>query len=583
MSKQIRKLVVICVVTGLIAAASSATRANWEESFGGNAFDGTWLFHGYPELLGTFSGTIQDGPDDDDYLVLEETSPAAIGGTQLGVGIGNPDDIFTDVRVGAVFNVSGDASRNYHGLAARVSYFLDDGSISGYPGIVANTYVLTIHYEEGPANLKVELVKAANNQTSIMATWQPEVPVPGLDHAGSRYFELDVVGSDPVYITGSVYEYKGGPLLVTTPTFIDTSANDPWEAPGIHDDVFASGVSGVFGMWEDPQPAGYHSVFDSVSSVSDGPAAVNPSPADGATGVSINTTLSWLEAAFATSRELWLGKAGALQKVSPAGTTYSPGPLEFGQTYEWRIDQIGASSTVTGRTWSFTTEEYLLVDDIEGYTDFPPNRVFDTWKDGWVVPENGSAVGYADPCYLETGIVHGGRHSMPFAYNNNDTVNYAEAVADTADLNITQDWAGIGAKALTLYFRGRIENAEQAMYVRLEDAAANTHTVTHPHTHAVQSESWRAWDIDLKQFSDEGVSLSNVKKVCIGFGDKTGATTWDGSGQMYFDDFRLYSGRCLNLAGLDLSGDANGDCVVDFKDFAAMAEGWLNDGLAAVP
>jgi len=564
---------------------SGAAQANWSETFGGNAFDlTTWLFRGYPELTGTFKATIQDGPDDDDYLTLDETSPADVGGTQIGVGIGDPDDIFTDVRVGAVVNVTGDASRTYHGLAARISYVIDDGTISGYPGILASSYLMMVHYQNGLANLEIELMKTVYNDDAIMATYQPEVPVPGLDHAKSHYIELDVVGSDPVYITGSIYEYKGGPLLVRTPTFIDTSANDPWEAPGIHDDVFASGVSGIFGTNQELGTAGYHSPFDSVSSVSDGPAAVNPTPVDGAADLSVDVDLSWVEAAFATSRELWLGTEGAMQKFTPAGTTFDPGPLEFGQTYQWRVDEIGPAGTVTGHTWSFTTRDYLIVDDIEDYTDNKPNRVFDAWLDGYTVAENGSIVGYyPDAPFVETEIVHSGAASMPFTYNNADVVNYAEAVADTANLKAGQDWTRDGVKALTLHFRGRIENTEEIMYVRLEDAAAKTHTVTNPYPHAVQSESWRAWDIDLGQFSAEGLDLSNVKKICIGFGDKTGAVTCDGSGIVFFDDIRLYPARCFNAAQLDLSGDVNGDCVVDFQDFALMADGWLNEGLSVVP
>jgi hypothetical protein len=184
---------------------------------------------------------------------------------------------------------------------------------------------------------------------------------------------------------------------------------------------------------------------------------------------------------------------------------------------------------------------------------------------------------------MEPNIVHGGSQSMPFAYDNTGVVNYAEAVADTADLKAGQDWTRDGVKALTLHFRGKRENTEETMYVRLEDVAANTHTVTNPYPHAVESESWRAWDIDLTEFSAAGLDLSNVKKVCIGFGDKTGATTCDGSGEMFFDDIRLYPARCFNSDGLDLSGDANGDCVVDFRDLAIMGDGWLNDGLSAVP
>jgi len=98
---------------------------------------------------GPTSDTRQRG--DDGYLSLDEMNSAATGGSQFGIGIGNADDIFTDVRVGATFNVTGDASRNYHGLAARTNYFVDDGSISGHAGIVASWYVMVIYYEDGPA------------------------------------------------------------------------------------------------------------------------------------------------------------------------------------------------------------------------------------------------------------------------------------------------------------------------------------------------------------------------------------------------------------------------------------------------
>jgi len=566
----------ICLMVSLILAVSVAAHANWSETFGGNAFDlTTWLFRGYPELTGTFSGTIQDGPDDDDYLTLDETSPAAAGGTQFGVGIGDPDDVFSDVRVGAVFNVTGDASRNYHGMAARISYFIDDGSISGYPGIVANTYVMIIHYEEGPANLKIELVKAVNLRTDIMATWQPEVPVPGLDHATSHYFELDVVGSDPVYITGSVYEYKGGPLLVRTPTFVDTSGNDPWEKKGIHDNVFASGPSGIFGMWEDPQPAGYHTTFDDVFSVSDGPAAVNPSPVDGAAGVSVDADLSWKEAAFATSRELWFGKQGAMQKVAsdPAGTSYDPGWLEFGQTYQWRVDQVGPSGVVTGHTWAFTTAQCLAVDDFESYAN--DAALAAKW------PHNILHIPPYDYVFLETGNVQQGAKSMRFEYQNQFDPYLTEA---TYTFAAAQDWTKYGIKAMSLAFRGQNDNVEQLLRIRLQDAAGNTATAAHPYTYAVESDTWTQWDIALEQFSSAGVNLAAITKVTIIVGDGTNSGQVDKDRDaIYVDNIALCPARCFNVGQLDLSGDINGDCVIDLADFAAMADGWLNAGLSVLP
>ena len=546
MSK-VEKLVVICVVAGLIVAASGTAQANWSETFDGNAFDlTTWLFRAYPELTGTFSATIQDGLDDDDYLALDEASPADVGGSQFGVGIGDPDDIFSDVRIGAVFNVNGDASLNYHGLAARISYFIDpDGSLSGYPGIVASTYVMTIHYEEGPANLKIELVKAVNLSDEIMAEWQPEVPVPGLDHATSHYFEMDVVGSDPVYITGSVYEYKGGPLLVRTPTFIDTNANDPWERPGIHDAVFVSGASGIYGHWADVHPVvGYHSPFDSVSSVSDGPAAVNPSPADGATDVSVKVDLSWVEAAFATSRELWLGKTGAMEKVEPApeGTTYTVA-LEFGQTYQWRVDQIGPSGTVTGHTWSFTTEECMSVEDFESYADHAGIRA------EWI--EN-----IADFDYVFLATDDQG-NSMLFEFQNQYEPYVTEA---TRTFNSPQDWTAQGVEALSLSFVGVNENMEHLMYLKLEDAAGQSFKAEHPYTHACQSDSWQEWTVALEQFSSGGVDLGSVKKIAIGLGNGTTSSGQEGDDKdhIYIDQIRLCPAGCDNVEQVDLRGDING-------------------------
>jgi hypothetical protein len=386
--------------------------------------------------------------------------------------------------------------------------------------------VLFIHYEEGPANLKIELMKSINLSPDIMATWEPEIPVPGLDNAKGLYFELDVVGSDPVYITGSVYEYKGGPLLVRTPTFVDTSANDPWEAPNIHDDVLKSGVSCIFGMWEDPQPLGYHSPFDSVSSTSDGPAAVNPSPAEGAIDMPVDPTLSWVEAEFATGRELWLGKTGAMEKVdpAPAGTTYTPGNLEIGQTYEWRIDQVGASGTVAGHTWTFTTVENLIVDDFESYTNDNDIRI------AWIDNINEPGIEYVLLASSED-------NSMRFEFQNQYPPYFTEI---TKTFESSQDWTAQSVEELSLLFVGEHENTEHLMYLTLEDAAGQSFKVEHPYTHACQSDSWHQWTIALGQFSDGGVDLTSVKKITIGLGDGTAsAQSGEDRDHIYIDQIIL--------------------------------------------
>ncbi|MHC4536360.1 MAG: hypothetical protein ACYS6K_20610, partial [Planctomycetota bacterium] len=355
MSKLV-KSVVICVVVGFVV--NSTLEANWSESFDGDELDlATWQFIPFPDVTKTFTNSIEVDPNGNKYLSLDETSSVGVGGSAFGAGFGS-DEVFTDVRVGAVVNITGDASRNHHGLIARATYIIDpDGSITGVaPGLFApQVYVMHIDWEEGPANMEIDIEKVVNMQ-NIMddpEEYGLELAVPGLNHARSYYAELDVVGSGPVYVTGSLYEYKGGPLVVRTETMVDTNGNDPWEDPDVHDEPFVDGKSAIFAQNENDEPAGYHTTFDDVFSVSDGPAAVNPSPADGAAAVSIDADLSWLEAEFATSRDLWFGKKGAMEKIeqSPEGATFDPGTLEFGQTYEWRIDQIGPSGTVTGRRW----------------------------------------------------------------------------------------------------------------------------------------------------------------------------------------------------------------------------------------
>jgi hypothetical protein len=574
MLKRAKKLVMICAVLGLIVLVSGPAQANWSETFGGGKFDlTTWKFYCYPDVAKTYKNTLKAGPEDNYYLSLDEATSvgAPLPGSAFGTGFG-ANEVFTDVRLGAVVNVVGDASRNIYALAARTSYFISPGPpATPAPGIISSGYTLLINWENGPANLTIEVQKYVNLSNIMRIDY--EVAVPGLDHARSYYAELDIVGSDPVYITGSLYEYKGGPLVARVPTLIDTKANDPWEDPDEQDKVFTSGISGIAGFNENPEPAGYHTTFDDVFSISDGPAAVNPSPADAATGVSIEADLSWVEAAFATSRELWFGKQGAMQKVAPApaGKSYDPGTLEFGQTYQWRVDQVGPSGTVTGHTWTFMTGQCLTVDDFESYADHA--AIGAKWPDNIPPPY--------DYVFLETSNVQQGAKSMRFEYQNQADPYFTEA---TYTFAAAQDWTKYGIKTLSLVFRGQNDNVEQLMRVRLQDAAGHTATAAHPYTYAVESETWRQWDIALEQFSSAGVNLAAITKVSIIVGDGTNSGQADkDTDTIYVDNIGLCPARCFNVDQLNLSGDINGDCVVDLKDLAIMGEGWLNSGLSAAP
>jgi hypothetical protein len=500
------------------------------ETFDGGEFDlTTWQFSPYPDITKTFKAEIIDGPNYNDYLSFTETSSVSDGGSAFGAGFGS-EEAFTDVRVGAVVNVVGDASHNYCGLLGRATYFVDDGSVSGYPGMIATeVYVMHMNWEDGPANLRIDLEKVVN-MSNIMRNEDElglDLYVPGFNHARSYYAEMDIVGSGPVYLTGSLYEYKGGPLVARTETMVDTNGNDPWEEDEGSDAPFLSGVSGIFAQNEDEEPAGYYCTFDDVFSVSDGPAAVNPSPAIRDTDVPVNVTLSWLEAEFATGRELWFGKVGAMEKVDPAPTaaSYTPDTLEFGQTYEWRVDQIGASGAVMGHTWTFTTAGYLTVDDFESYGSDADIQA------AW--PHNITGVDYV---FLATDS-EGGK-SMRLYYQNQYEPYFTEF---TRTFDSPQDWTQFGVETLSLSIVGQTDNVEQRMYMKVEDTAGNSATVEHPDADACQSRLW--WTIALSEFSAGGVDLTQISKLTIGLGNgtSTGQAEED-MDSILIDNIRLYPG-----------------------------------------
>ncbi len=83
-----------------------------------------------------------------------------------------------------------------------------------------------------------------------------------------------------------------------------------------------------------------------------------PSPAHNETGVSISASLSWNEAAGATSYEVYTGPdPGSLSlQISQETTAFNPGLLDYSTDYYWRIDSVNEVDTTTGAVWHFTTE-----------------------------------------------------------------------------------------------------------------------------------------------------------------------------------------------------------------------------------
>ncbi|NLT75810.1 MAG: hypothetical protein GXX98_04750, partial [Planctomycetes bacterium] len=249
--------------------------------------------------------------------------------------------------------------------------------------------------------------------------------------------------------------------------------------------------------------------------------AREPQPADGESEVGIDSALHWRAGRDAVLHEVYLGTdPDELSLIgSPAQPVFAPEGLAFGTAYYWRVDET-ADDLWAGDSWSFTTQDYALIDGFESYTDDidAGQAIFDTWLDGWV-NNTGSTVGYSEAPFAERTIVHGGRQSMPLRYDNSVSPFYSEA---QRIFDSPQDWTVGGADSLRLYVQGSAANAAQTLYVALEDSAGRAAVVSHADAEAVRAVEWQLWPIPLSQFA--GVDLSRVRTMYIGLGHRTAPT-----------------------------------------------------------
>jgi parallel beta-helix repeat protein len=84
--------------------------------------------------------------------------------------------------------------------------------------------------------------------------------------------------------------------------------------------------------------------------------AINPLPQSGQTGVALDAHLSWTAGSGTTSHNVYFGSSNPPAfAASQTSTGFTPPALTAATTYYWRVDEVGASGTVAGTLWSFTT------------------------------------------------------------------------------------------------------------------------------------------------------------------------------------------------------------------------------------
>jgi hypothetical protein len=274
--------------------------------------------------------------------------------------------------------------------------------------------------------------------------------------------------------------------------------------------------------------------------------AFSPKPASGSASVALDSVLSWRPGREAARHEVAVSSdATALSNGTAVVTTVTDHSLglaslglEYGRTYYWRVDEANDAATPKtweGDVWTFSTPDYGVVDDFEAYND-TCNRIFFAWLDGFghngskdcgVAPSvgnaSGSTVGNTDPPFAGRTVVHGGRQSMPLAYDNTTGKATSEA---TRTFEPAQDWTVGGAKTLTLFFHGASDNGAGQLYV-----AINGVKVTYAGSvNSLAIPMWKQWNIDLAAM---GVNLKAVKTLAVG-------VSGSGKGVVYTDDIRLY-------------------------------------------
>jgi len=262
--------------------------------------------------------------------------------------------------------------------------------------------------------------------------------------------------------------------------------------------------------------------------------ARQPQPELGASDQEPPVVLRWRAGRDAAIHDVYLGTdPNALTLAGQTSETHYTVSVALDQTHYWRVDEVNSlnpDSPWVGNLWSFTTGDFLIVDDFEDY-NAGDNQIWYAWHDGlgygapgtdpyFVGNGTGAAVGdETTASYTEETIVHSGSQSMPYNYGQNG------AAISEATLPIdAQDWSENEVRSLSLMFYGNPDNTPGQMYVGIN----GSRIVDYPGTPDDMKQSlWHTWQIDLQSHG-----ITTVNSLTLGIEG--------GAGTIFVDDIRLY-------------------------------------------
>jgi len=243
-------------------------------------------------------------------------------------------------------------------------------------------------------------------------------------------------------------------------------------------------------------------------------------PADATEDLDPIVSLSWRAGREAAQHQVYLGTDP--NNLSLEGSTTEPSLdvyVALSSTYYWQVIEVNEVEDPCA--WatdiqSFSTADFIMIDDMETYRDSQGFWIWESWDDGvGDPPGNGSVVGNGDLPEME--IVFEGSQSMPMRYNGASEATHA--------LTWT-DWTAGSVQSLRLTFSGESNDTGSGLYVRLNDGQP----VYYMDDGGLRSSQWTQWDMPLSSFSD--VDLTNVTSLTIG--------VTSGQGKLYVDAVGLY-------------------------------------------
>ncbi len=273
--------------------------------------------------------------------------------------------------------------------------------------------------------------------------------------------------------------------------------------------------------------------------------ATEPYPAVNATGLPLNTQLSWLPGIGSQSHNVYISSnlSEVENRTAAVNTTNNSlwaTNLEFNTTYYWVVDEVNSSTTYLGDIWSFTTKTGS--DVIEAFSYATENEFKLVWS---------------------------GDANDPNLVSGRMKIHYSDAAATYTKTFADVDFGFSDAWVLTVdYLFVQEDYLIDAPQLSVELLDSSDNVVFSGIIENTQTGMGATYSTCKLSLADYKESLSAVRKIRFAMEGYTA-----GEGYVMIDNIVFAESFCEST----LSGDLNGDCIVGIEDLFYFAAAWLDD------